>query len=121
VRYSYQREIILDIVRSTKTHPTAEWIHNKAQKKIKAISLGTVYRNLGLLENLGKIQTVKDNNVVRYDCNIEPHNHLKCKICDTLIDIPVANEAMKKNVKTKYNFDVDDINITFIGTCSKHN
>jgi len=28
---------------------------------------------------------------------------------------------MKKNVKTKYNFDVDDINITFIGTCSKHN
>ena len=121
MRYSYQREIILDIVRSTNTHPTAEWIHHNARKKIKAISLGTVYRNLGLLEKLGKIQTVKDNNVVRYDCNIEPHNHLKCKICDDLIDIPIANDSIKRKVKNKYNFVVDDVCITYIGTCSKHN
>tara|TARA_B100000902_G_C26857262_1_gene691255 strand:- start:11 stop:376 length:366 start_codon:yes stop_codon:yes gene_type:complete len=120
MRYSLQREIVLAIVQNTRTHPTAEWIHSKAQEKVKSISLGTVYRNLGLLEKSGKIQTVKDNNIVRYDCNIEPHNHLKCKKCEDLIDIHISDESMKKNVKNKYNFDVDDVNITFIGTCSKH-
>ena len=44
MRYSYQRELIKDIVRSSKTHPNAEWVFCEAKKKVENISLGTVYR-----------------------------------------------------------------------------
>ncbi len=48
-RRSRQRDIILQIVRETDSHPTAEWVHERARRKIPNLSLGTVYRNLNLL------------------------------------------------------------------------
>tara|TARA_B100001287_G_scaffold176969_1_gene149216 strand:- start:428 stop:595 length:168 start_codon:yes stop_codon:yes gene_type:complete len=50
MRYSYQREVVKEIICSTKSHPTADWIYSQAKKKISNISLGTVYRNLKTLE-----------------------------------------------------------------------
>ena len=47
--YSRQREAILEVLRSTDTHPTANWIYTEVKKTIPNISLGTVYRNLKCL------------------------------------------------------------------------
>ncbi|HJM85776.1 MAG TPA: transcriptional repressor, partial [Candidatus Marinimicrobia bacterium] len=46
MRYSLQKETIREIVKSTDSHPTADWIFQRAKRKIPNISLGTVYRNL---------------------------------------------------------------------------
>ena len=46
LRYSKQRTLILKIVRSTHSHPTAYWVYNKAKKIMPKISKGTIYRNL---------------------------------------------------------------------------
>ena len=120
MRYSYQREAIKKVVKETNSHPTADWIYNQTKKIIPKISLGTVYRNLKQLSKDGEINTIYDGNIARYDWNIESHDHLKCTQCGDLVDVHLAHDEFKSIVKTKFKFDVDDVEMTVIGTCSKH-
>ena len=120
MRYSHQRETIKNIVSSSDSHPTADLIFTITKKTIPNISLGTIYRNLKQLEDEGAIKTIYDNNVVRYDWNTKPHNHLKCKKCGDLLDINLKYGKLTSSIKRKFKFDVDDVEITVIGTCSKH-
>ena len=120
MRYSYQRVAIKKVVKGTNSHPTADWVYNQTKKIIPKISLGTVYRNLKQLSKDGKINTIYDGNIARYDWNIESHDHLKCTQCGDLVDVHLADDQFKSIVKTKFKFDVDDVEMTVIGTCSKH-
>ena len=120
MRYSHQRETIKNIVYNTNSHPTAEWVFGKTKKIIPNISLGTVYRNLKVLAETGQINIINDGSVARYDWNTDSHNHLKCKVCDSLIDVQLVNDELISKVEKKFKFDVDDVEITIIGTCSKH-
>lgn len=120
MRYSHQRETIREIVFSTNSHPTADQVFIKAKKIIPNISLGTVYRNLKQLEKAGVLQRIYDGNIIRYDWKTEPHNHLKCKICGDLIDVDMPNLIIQPDFEKKYKFEVDDVEMTIIGTCNKH-
>ena len=120
MRYSPQREIINKIVCSTKTHPTADWIYLEAKKKIKNISLGTVYRNLKTLEDLGSIKLIYDQNQVKYDGNTDHHHHLKCSVCGVLIDAEINSDLNKDKIIKEYNFEPENTNFFIIGKCKKH-
>jgi len=48
-RNTQQRKIIYEILKNTDIHPTADWIYSEVRKLIPNISLGTVYRNLKVL------------------------------------------------------------------------
>ncbi|HCI16759.1 MAG: transcriptional repressor [Candidatus Marinimicrobia bacterium] len=120
MRFSHQRESIQSIVYSTNSHPTADWVFQKAKKVVPNISLGTVYRNLKQLEDVGLIKTIYDGNIARYDWNQAPHDHLKCKECGELIDIELIDDDVRRKVKNKYQFEVDDVKMVIIGTCHKH-
>tara|TARA_Y100000590_G_scaffold465099_1_gene636391 strand:- start:64450 stop:64818 length:369 start_codon:yes stop_codon:yes gene_type:complete len=120
MRFSYQRETIRDIVCSTNAHPNAGQVFNLAKKLIPKISLGTVYRNLKQLEENGDLRSIYDGNIARYDRNTEPHNHLKCKKCGALVDVNVHDNDIRSDMKKKFQFTVDDIEMTIIGTCQKH-
>ncbi|HHT62823.1 MAG TPA: transcriptional repressor, partial [Clostridia bacterium] len=54
-----QRKTILEILRNTTCHPTADWIYEQARKVIPEISLGTIYRNLQILTQEEEIQELK--------------------------------------------------------------
>ena len=120
VRFSHQREKIREIVYNTNSHPTADKIFLEAKKSIPKISLGTVYRNLKQLEISGEIKTIYDDNIVRYDWNTEPHNHLKCKNCGDLIDIVLKDKSIHPKIKKDFKFNVDKVEMFIIGTCKKH-
>lgn len=120
MRYSHQREKICEIVFSTNSHPTADWVFQQAKKQIPSISLGTVYRNLKQLEEEGIIRTIMDGAIARYDWNKEPHDHLKCKVCGDLIDVHLFEDNIHETVFKKYKFEVDEVEMTIIGTCHKH-
>ena len=120
MRFSHQRNTIRKIIYSTNSHPTADQVFIKAKKIIPNISLGTVYRNLKQLEKAGILQTIYDGNIIRYDWKTEPHNHLKCKICGDLIDVDMADLIIQPDFEKKYKFEVDDVEMTIIGTCNKH-
>lgn len=56
LKYSRQREAIKDFLMTRKDHPTADVVYENIKKIYPNISLGTVYRNLSLLSEIGEIQ-----------------------------------------------------------------
>ena len=48
-RETKQRRVVYDTVKNTHSHPTADWIFEKVRRQLPKVSLGTVYRNLGVL------------------------------------------------------------------------
>ena len=121
VRFSRQREIIKKIVCSTKSHPTADWIYSEAKKKIHNISLGTVYRNLKTLEEIGSIKLIHDYDQVKYDGNTEEHHHLKCIECGKLIDADIVSNLNRSKIVKEYDFEPEDVKFFILGKCKKHN
>ena len=120
MRYSRQREIIYNILLETNCHPTADWIFNKAKRLIPKISLGTVYRNLNQLADEGMIHVIQDGNVIRYDGNVQDHDHLRCTECHTLYDVANLTKNLKKKVGERYQFEVKRTSLTLEGICNKH-
>ncbi len=87
-RYSRQREEILNIVRATKTHPTADWVYEQTRQILPSISLGTVYRNLNLLAEEGIIQRlVFEDGKVHFDGNVHEHHHFLCEDNGKILDV----------------------------------
>ncbi len=93
--YSRQRETILEVLRSTDTHPTANWIYEKVKEQIPNISLGTVYRNLSALSQSGEILSLNlGDGFEHFDGNITPHLHLNCKACGNIYDIMLNTDII---------------------------
>lgn len=64
IKYSRQRESIVNFLASRTDHPTAETIYQNIKKEFPNISLGTVYRNLSLLEEIGEIIKISTESVL---------------------------------------------------------
>ncbi|RUM50328.1 MAG: transcriptional repressor [Hydrogenothermus sp.] len=121
-RNTQQRNIIYDIVASTNTHPTADWIYEQAKKQIPNISLGTVYRNLKVLVEEGKILEINDGKVSRFDANISPHHHFKCENCGSLYDIEEGELLyINKDIAQKKGYTVNNSFVVLYGICPKCN
>lgn len=91
IKYSRQRESIKDFLRTRYDHPTAETIYSNIRQQYPNISLGTVYRNLGLLTELGEIQTLSTGiGPDRFDGNPAPHYHFFCNECGSVMDLPLT-------------------------------
>ena len=87
-KYSRKREAILSELRSTKTHPSAEWLYERLKPSIPDLSLGTVYRNLALFRTNGDIISVGTvHGQERFDGDIRPHSHFICSRCGRVIDV----------------------------------
>lgn len=116
---SKQREAILEVLRSTTSHPTAEWVYEKTREIIPNISLGTVYRNLAQLEKNAEIIKVpgifeKD----RYDGNPVRHTHFICKSCRAVIDVEIKAD-MSVLLEPIEGMEVHDYSIVLSGICDK--
>lgn len=85
---SRQRDLLLEILRSTDCHPDADWVFARMREKMPSVSLGTVYRNLSKLAAEGVILKLDvGQNADRFDGFQEPHYHLACKDCGAVVDI----------------------------------
>ena len=56
LKYSRQRESIKACLMNRHDHPTADAVYASIREDFPNVSLGTVYRNLNLLVELGEIQ-----------------------------------------------------------------
>jgi Fur family ferric uptake transcriptional regulator len=90
-RQTRQRELILEIVRSTMDHPTAEWVFRQARRRLPRISLATVYRNLKELAGEGAIREMHaGGESARFDGNTGRHYHIRCVACGRVNDLPIS-------------------------------
>ena len=89
---SKKRAAILDALASVTEHPTAEMLYNALKPMIPELSLGTVYRNLGVLVEDGLVRSVGHvNGQERYDARTEPHAHFICRKCRKVLDLELPD------------------------------
>lgn len=72
------RRVILSVLSHANDHPSVEEVYDRARKKDNSISMATVYRTLGLLDELGLVfrHEFNDTDHARYEVNTEHHHHL---------------------------------------------
>jgi Fe2+ or Zn2+ uptake regulation protein len=119
LRITKQKEAILEVLRGTTSHPTADWICNEVRKEIPNISLGTVYRNLRLLcESGGILELDLCGASSRFDARMDNHYHFRCEKCGQVFDVdePV-NEEVDGRVARKTGFRVIYHRLEFRGVC----
>ena len=77
MRYSKQRELVLQKVEQLCDHPTAEEIFGLAVRECPGLSLGTVYRNLNSLVDAGRVRRVSiPGKADRFDHTPVSYTHL---------------------------------------------
>jgi Fur family transcriptional regulator, peroxide stress response regulator len=114
-----QRSIILEQLRNVCTHPSADEIYEIVRKRLPRISLGTVYRNLEILCELGEIQKIETGGMLkRFDGNPEPHYHIRCIGCDRVVDSPVAPLIKsEKAIHAATDYRIVGHRFEFLGVC----
>ena len=118
-RETKQREAILNVLRGADSHPTADWVYDEVRKVIPNISKGTVYRNLKILREDGRISELNlSGTVSRYEGNQENHYHFRCQKCGYVFDLdePVNGELDKRITKCT-GFKVSYHQLEFRGLC----
>mgnify|MGYP000341966070 CR=1 FL=1 len=107
IKYSRQREAIVQYLTGRTDHPSAESVYQALRQTHPNISLGTVYRNLNLLTDIGeavKISTPDGGD--RFDGRLEPHNHFLCTKCGRLLDLDIDMHSLEEvNRLAAENFD----------------
>lgn len=84
-------QAVLDVVRATKSHPTALEVYEQVKLARPRIGLASVYRILHTLSQQGYINEIgRHDEGCRYDGETTRHDHAVCTTCGTLIDIPVT-------------------------------
>ena len=120
MKFSRQRELILNEVRNNHLHPTADIIYTNLKKDNPGLSLGTVYRNLSQLTEHGFISKLSmPNQSDRFDRNTKPHAHLICEICNNIFDIESSYiDTFINDLSTKENIEVSNYDIILKGICT---
>lgn len=121
MRYSKQRELILNAVLKNKIHPTAKTIYEILKDDNPGLSLGTVYRNLNCLaENNMLRKIIAPDGFDHFDGTLAHHQHMMCRKCGRIFDIDVAElNSVRKNIYNSFDFDIDPDAVVFEGVCGK--
>ena len=119
LRHSHQRERIFEYLTQSCTHPSAEMIYNDLRPEIPGLSLGTVYRNLKLLEELGKVRRVTSfQGSDRYDAICGDHAHFVCQGCGAILDLEgVDPESFRENLPLEEGYRLGRVDLLVTGHC----
>lgn len=106
LKLTSQRLAIYKFILSRRDHPTAEQIYQELRNEHPTISLGTIYKTLHLLEELGLVQELGFNEgSVRYDPDMELHINVVCSKCGKIYDYKA------ENVKKLWSAIISDLGI----------
>ena len=117
---SKKRQALLEALCHSKEHPTAEMLYNQLKPEFPELSLGTVYRNLGVLVQEGLIKSVGHvNGQERYDAMMEAHPHFVCRNCHGVIDLELPDTVsdMYGEISEHFHCSPEDYSLTINGLC----
>ena len=121
-RHSKKREAILELIRSTKIHPGAQWVYDRLKPEFPDLSLGTVYRNISIFRQEGLLAFVGVvNGEERFDGTAESHPHVCCTACGVIADLDGTKfqETLTRLPIEIPGFSIDVRNTVFYGICAK--
>ncbi|MGO5053826.1 Fur family transcriptional regulator [Lachnospiraceae bacterium LCP25S3_G4] len=119
LKFSRQRESIKNYLASTCEHPTADTVYLHVKEEYPNISLGTVYRNLNLLADIGEaIKIATPDGGDRFDGRTFPHNHFICNSCGKVIDLEMDNiDHINDIAGQKFDGYIESHTTLFYGKC----
>ncbi len=112
------QNIMLDVIRSSADHMTAEEIYMKCKQIAPKISLATVYRNLAMLAEREMIAKIPINGQPEhFDRNVVRHEHVICKRCGKVVDAFVGDLHSYLEEKTGLSLEGYDLCMRYV--CQK--
>jgi Fur family peroxide stress response transcriptional regulator len=128
-KHSKKRDAILELIRSTTSHPGAQWVYDQLKAAIPGLSLATVYRNIKLFQREGSVVSVGVvDGEERFDGRVEPHPHFVCARCGRVMDYDAPElppefsgivENLKDTVHNQDGFVIDCRKTVFNGLCAE--
>ncbi|MDR2303112.1 MAG: transcriptional repressor [Treponema sp.] len=119
-KHSFKRDAILAALCRREDHPSARQIYEELKPSIPGLSLGTIYRNLGLFrEEKAAVSLGVVNGEERFDGRTERHSHLICEGCGRVMDLPPElQEELDTKLSLKTNsFFIDTGKTVLYGYC----
>ena len=122
-RYSKQRQLIMEAVLASKSHPTADEVYHLLKPDHPELSLGTVYRNLNLLAEMKVIDRIgSPYPSERFDGRRDPHLHMVCQNCGHVLDVempPEQIQAFLDCAQSQTGNHLEGAAITLFGMCEQ--
>jgi Fe2+ or Zn2+ uptake regulation protein len=121
LKLTSQRLAIIEVmVENTSLHPGASFIYQKAKKKVKGLSLSTVYYTLNELSRRGIIKMLEfDKMENRYEGKTFNHLNLVCIRCGSIQDFPKALPISSEEVEEQMGFRPYEMRFEYYGYCKK--
>ena len=118
-RNTLQKQLVLDAVRALADHATAEEVYQRIQADQPRVSKATVYRNLGILAEEGKIRKIEIPGAADcYDHRLGEHYHIQCVRCGRVFDVAMEPlPDMRESVADTWGFDFLGYELIFRGVC----
>jgi len=123
LKYTKQRELILEIIFNNDGHFTPEDIYNLIKKSYPEVKLGiaTVYRTLTLLEDANIVSSISfGTQGKKYEFGLKDHHdHLVCLECGDISEFYDGTiEKLQEEIAKKYNFKMTNHIMKIMGICS---
>lgn len=113
-RTTKQRDTVYEVLCSL-YHPTANEVYEALVKVCPSIGRATVFRNLTVLEEEGKIiRLIFPGEGARYDPIIDGHAHFSCKHCGKIIDLPTPKGL---SLPVSEDFFAESCSVKYYGVC----
>jgi Fur family transcriptional regulator, peroxide stress response regulator len=121
IALTHQRQVLYEVMKTMHGHPSPEEIYARVKKKIPAISLATVYKNIHLFVESGVFREVSmHHGSLRVEMNDESHHHLVCSKCRRITDIGEKELGLvSKEEKLPSGFLVERYAVDVIGIYAK--
>jgi Fur family transcriptional regulator, peroxide stress response regulator len=114
-----QRRVVLEVIRESDAHPTANDVFAGARAKLESISYATVYNSLHYLCEAGLVREITfGNGASRFDRITSRHDHALCELCGKLVDFDLTEtpDLMRKAAR-RVHFKPVSIHLTLFGLC----
>lgn len=121
MKYSHQREVIREYVQQNPVHPTADMVYSALKSNYPNLSLGTVYRNLNLLSELGELMKIRiADGSDRFDGRTDAHYHMVCEKCAKVFDIELGGlEGEIAAAAAQNGHKLTRVMLTLAGECAQ--
>jgi Fur family peroxide stress response transcriptional regulator len=121
IAVTHQRQVLYEVMKTMHGHPSPEEVYAQVKKKVPAISLATVYKNIHLFVESGVFREVSmHHGSLRVEMNDESHHHMVCSKCKAITDIGEKELwLVSKQDKLPGGFLVERYAVDVIGICAK--
>jgi Fur family ferric uptake transcriptional regulator len=118
-RLTKQRAAVLNAL-DDGAHLTAEALLERVRAHLPGVSLGTIYRTVDILREIGLVQIFTHNGMAaRYEASLSKHHHLICDVCHDIVNVNVpALRSVVSAVVSQYHYNDVDASLTLTGRCA---